>query len=85
MLSTTRSLKKIRVKDANASYCSRISSKPNTSATTTNSREAKQMNPESVELHLPGGHGPLAGRAAQAPAQLQARGYTFTTEGGAGR
>lgn len=85
MSSATQSLNKVRVKDANPSYSSRISSKSNTSVTTTNSREAKQMNPESVELHLPGGHGPLAGRATQAPAQLQARGYTSITEGGAGR
>jgi hypothetical protein len=55
------------------------------SFTTTDSREAKQMNSESVELHLPGGHGPLAGRATQAPAQLATRGYTYTREGGAGR
>jgi hypothetical protein len=43
------------------------------------------MNSESVELHLPGGQGPLAGRATQAPAQLAARSYTQTREGGAGR
>jgi hypothetical protein len=43
------------------------------------------MNSKSVELHLPGVHGPAAGRATQAPAQLEARGYTSTMEGGAGR
>ncbi len=45
------------------------------------------MNSELVELHLPGGHCPSVGRATQAPAQLEARGYTYTytREGGAGR
>ena len=43
------------------------------------------MNLELVELHLPGGDGHTVSRATQAPARLEARGYTSTTEGGAER
>ncbi len=43
------------------------------------------MNLELVELLLPGGYGHSVSTAPQAPAQLEARGYTSTREGGAER
>jgi hypothetical protein len=43
------------------------------------------MKSESVELHLPGGHGAAVSRPTEPATRLGARGYTFTTEGGARR
>jgi hypothetical protein len=43
------------------------------------------MSSEMVELHLPGACGTTASTAAEPPARLEPRGYTFTTAGGAAR
>jgi len=72
-------------RDANTAYFSQSISKSQTSVTTTLDRKARQMKFELDELHFPGGHSASASRPTEAPAPLAARGYTFTTVGGARR